>query len=282
VKLVAALLMSLLMPAASAGTCNQCDGTSAGGGEGTITVVHGVSDSVPGRGLGRPPVRPAHDYSFVNEYAAPTCGGNGMHDNGNLCVAALTSCPALDQVRFWVWHQTVSVAVGPPEVVTEGEWRQEPGSFCLGPDDPGVPSIVGVLAQAQDLFEERVRQLGAPTISSVPGPRTLVHYPTSFTAGGTAPFGFGVTVAGVHVQLSVAAVAYDWVFGDGSRAHTTLPSTTHAYAAKGPVATRVDVTWSGSFTIDGSGEQFPIDPPAHTTGVPTELDVVEALAENRG
>ena len=72
-------------------------------------------------------------------------------------------------MRFWIWHQTVSVAVGPPEVVTEGEWHQEAGSFCLGPDDPGVPSIVAVLARAQDLFEQRVRQLDAPTVSTVPG-----------------------------------------------------------------------------------------------------------------
>ncbi|MCU1588118.1 MAG: hypothetical protein JWN31_1611 [Frankiales bacterium] len=281
-KLVAALLMSLLVPAGSAGTCNQCDGTSAGGGEGTITVVHGVSDAVPGRGPGRPPVSPAQDYSYVNEYLAPICGGNGLHDAGNLCAAAVTSCPALDQVRFWVWHQTVRVAVGPPEVVTEGEWHQEPGSFCLGPDDPGVPSLVAALARAQDLFEQRVRQLDPPTITSVPGPRTLVHYPTTFDAGGTAPFSFGVDVAGLHVQLSVAAQAYDWVFGDGERARTTLPSTTHTYAEKDQVTTRVDVTWGGTFTVDGSGEQFPIDPPAHTTGVPAVVDVVEALAENRG
>ena len=89
-------------------------------------------------------------------------------------------------------------------------------------------------------------------------------------------------MAGVHVQLSVVAVTYDWVFGDGSRARTTLPSTTHTYAANGPVTARVDVTWGGTFTVDGSGEQFPIDPPAHTTGVPTLVEVVEALAENRG
>jgi hypothetical protein len=275
------LVAGMSASASAADGCLHCDGPTAAGGEGTITIVHGVSDSVTGRGPGQPSSPMAQDYSYVNEYAAPTCGGNGLHENGILCAAAVTSCPALDQVRFWIWHQTVAVQVGPPEVVTEGEWRQEEGSFCLGPDDAGAPSIVDVLARAQDLFEQRVRDLDPPTISTVPGPRTLVHYPTAFTAGRASAFDFDVTVAGAHVELHVTPAAYDWVFGDGAKAHTVAPAASHTYAVNATRAIRVDVTWSGWFTVNGGSERYPIDPPAHSTGVPASLVVVEARAENR-
>ena len=43
---------------------------------------------------------------------------------------------------------------------------------------------------------------------------------------------------------------------------------------------RVDVTWGGWFTVDGGSERYPIDPPAHATGEPSVLGVVEARAEN--
>ena len=43
----------------------------------------------PGRGrAGRPASQACRrDYSYVNEYAAPTCGGNGLHGDGVLCAA---------------------------------------------------------------------------------------------------------------------------------------------------------------------------------------------------
>ncbi|MCW2548618.1 MAG: hypothetical protein JWN96_3078 [Mycobacterium sp.] len=281
--LLAGLLVLVMAPAAgAAGECNHCDDPTASGGEGTITIVHGVSDTVTGRGPGRPTSSLPQDYTYVNEYAAPTCGGNGLHEDGILCAAAVTSCPALDQVRFWVWHQTVAVQVGPPEVVTEGPWQQEPGSFCLGPDDPGVPSIVFVLAAAQDAFEQRVRDLQPPTISTVPGPRTLVHYPTELSALRADAFDFDVTVAGARVALHVRPSTYDWTFGDGGRARTTVPASSHTYAVNAARSIRVDVTWSGWFTVIGGSEHYPIDPPAHSTGVPGVLEVVEARAENRG
>ena len=265
--------------------CGQCGEPTARGGEGTITVAHGVSDVVPGRGSatqGRG--KGDHDYSYVNEFAAPTCQGSGLHDNGVLCAFALTSCPALDQVRFWIWHQTVSVivtvTVGDPDVVTKGQWQQLDGTFCLGPDDPGVPSIVRTLAKAQEAFQSRVRDLPAPTVRSTPGPRTLVHYLTSFAAQNTAPFTYDVTVAGATVHLHAHPTRFRWSFGDGSTTDTTGPESDHTYADRGARAVRVDVTWGGWFTVDGSDEHYAIDPPARAAGTPTALIVVEALAQN--
>lgn len=279
--LVAALVLAPTSPAAAAtGGCGRCDTTVAGG-EGSITVEHGTSDHVPGRGSatqGRGDGK--HDYSYVVEYATPTCTGNRLHGDDALCTAAVTSCPAADQVRFWIWHQTVSVKVGPPEQVTKGAWHKEAGTYCLGPDDPGVPNIVLTLEAAHGAFERKVRDLPPPTVTTVPGPRTLVHYLTAFTAGRADAFVDAVTAAGATVHLHVRPESFHWIFGDGSTADTARSTTDHTYADKAARVIRVDVTWSGWFTIDGGREQYPIDPPATSTGVPSVVTVVEARAVN--
>lgn len=278
----ASLLVGVPVAQARSTECVNC-APSARGGEGTITVRHGVSDHVPGRGSATQGRGTGdHDYSYVNEHTAPTCLGNGLQEKGNLCSFALTSCPALDQVRFWIWHQTVTVTVGDPDVTTVGEWQQLEGTFCLGPDDPGVPSIVRTLAAAQDAFESRVRDLPAPTTRTTPGPRTLVHYLTAFEAQNAEPFSFDVTVAGATVHLHAVPTRFHWSFGDGASTDTTDPTVDHTYADRGLKAVRVDVTWGGWFTVDGSSERYPIDPPAHATGTPSVLGVVEARAENVG
>ncbi|MCW2543666.1 MAG: hypothetical protein JWM40_1218, partial [Frankiales bacterium] len=63
--LLAGLLVLVMAPAAgAAGECNHCDDPTASGGEGTITIVHGVSDTVTGRGPGRPTSSLPQDYTY--------------------------------------------------------------------------------------------------------------------------------------------------------------------------------------------------------------------------
>jgi len=291
--LVLAVTAALLVSGAWAGTpsqsgCSLCDQTAAEGGRGSIAVKHGVSDRVPGRGSATQGRRVGdgaeeeQDYSYVTERTAPTCLHNGLWENGSLCSFALHTCPALDQVRFWVWHQTVTVDVraGEPDVVTKSAWEQERGTYCLGPDDPGVPDIVRTLAAAQAAFEQRIEQLPDPRTRSVPGPSTLVHYPTAFTASNAAPFSFAVTVAGATVRLDVRPLRYDWELGDGSTARTTVPRTSHTYSGTGSMTIGVTITWGGDFTVDGGSEAYPIDPPATTSGAHDQVVVLQARAEN--
>lgn len=271
---------SVVPGAGESSACVKCP-TTASGGEGTITVARGRSDYVPGRGSPTQGDRgDGGDYSYVREYATPTCSGNRLNGDDALCLAALTSCPAAGQVRFWIWHQRVDVKAGPPKVVTTGPWVDEEGSYCLGPDDPGVPDIVRTLAAAQQAFEQRVRQIAPPTIRTVPGPRTLVQWPTRFTAQGAEPFSDDVTVLGATVRLHVQPESFRWVFGDGTTAQTAGPTTTHTYPVKGRRVIRVDVVWGGWFTVDQGTERFPIDPPATSTGRPGLVTAVEARAEN--
>ena len=255
--------------------------TASGTNGGTIRVAHGVSDPVPNRGDATQGKGDGlHDYSYVEEHLAPTCSGNTIDDGvAAICGAAVASCPAADQIRFWVWHRTVTVTVGPPEVRTEGPWQQEVGTYCLGPDDPGVPNVVNTIARAYDAFEEKVRQLAPPAVKAVPGPRTLVNLETELSAENTAPFAFDVTVAGATVHLAVRPVLFTWTYGDGVVEELSTPVVQHTYARTGAMPVRVDVRWGGTFTVGGAAETYDIDPPANVTGTPTALDVRQARAE---
>ena len=67
------------------------------------------------------------------------------------------------------------------------------------------------------------------------------------------------------------------MIGDG--ATTSVPRTEHTYTQNEPVRTPVRVTWTGTFSIGGSPEVFPIRAPIYLQGPPTDLTVVEARAE---
>ena len=267
--------------------CYRCGLPTARGGDSTITTEagrqqHGTSDLVPGRGdptQGRGTGR--HDYFYINEQVAATCMGNGLLSGWDrLCGAAVLTCPVREEFRFWIWHQRVDVKVGNPDVVTFGPWKQEQGTFCLGPDDPGVPNVVTTLVKAYAEFEQKVRLLTPPEVKTTPGPRTLVNYETTFRASNATPFAFDVTVTGLTVHLLVHPTSFRWSFGDGTVTETTDPTAMHIYHGKGARRLRVDITWGGTFTVGNAAEVYAIDPPATVTGASSILTVVEARAEN--
>ena len=245
-----------------------------------MVVEAGHSDRVPGRGSPTQGKQDAvHDWYRINETAAPTCQGNGLYDADVLCGAAVNTCASPDQVRFWIWHQRVDHLAGPPAKVVEGEWIQEPGTYCLGPDDPGVPNIVTTLAQAHNVFAEKISRLAVPAVSARPGPRTLVNFATTFRALNAEPFAFDVTVAGTTVHLAVHPSRFTWTFGDADTAETSDPVVTHTYLRNRQVAVRVDLEWSGTFTVAGQPGVYALNPPATATGAPTVLTVVTARAQ---
>ncbi len=215
----------------------------------------------------------------MDEYLTPACLGNSLNGVDALCLGAVQSCTA-GQIRFWIWHRRTDVTVGPPETRAMGQWTQEPGSYCLGADDPGVPSIVTMLAQSRTAFEQRVRQLVPPAVKTSPGPKTLVNYETEFAADNAQPFSFDVTVAGVTVRLDVAPTRFTWQFGDGSTETTTVAEVPHTYRQHRAMQVQVDVEWGGTFRIVGQPDAYDINPPATVNGTPSVLTVVQARAEN--
>jgi hypothetical protein len=262
-----------------------CRPDVAGNSDGNVTVgaSSGVSQKVPGRGdpSTNGPAPGRNEYDRVEEAMAAACSGNDRGDT-YLCAAATLSCPADDQTRYWIWHRTTRVVVEPPSE-TVGPWVQEPGSFCLGPDDPGVPTIGRVIAQVRTDFQS----LPLPTfaVRTDPAPQTLVNVPTAFSAGSAEPAVFTPTILGTQVTITAKPTRWDWSFGDGSTLTTTTPGTpkrpdvAHEYVQAGEMESSVRVTWTGTFTLEGSTEVYEIQSPAYVQGPRTVVDVREARTE---
>ncbi len=217
----------------------------------------------------------------MEEEVAPACVGNNRGDTA-ICTAATLSCPSEDQTRYWIWHRTTRVVVEPPSR-TVGEWRQEPGSFCLGPDDPGLPTIGRVIAQVRADFQRL--PLPKSAVRADPSPETLVNVPTAFSAGSAETVTFTPTILGTRVTISAKPTQWDWTFGDGAIMTTTRPGTpqrpdvAHEYSRAGQMTSSVRVTWTGTFTLEGSPEVFTITTPAFVQGPATTVDVREARTE---
>ncbi len=286
--LIAVTLATVAVPPAWAETpsptCRSCDVPVTGNGDGIdVRGMKGVSQAVPGRGdpARSGPAEGRNEYELVEEELAPACVGNNQGDTA-ICSAATLSCPSEDQTRYWIWHRVTRVVVAPPSR-TVGEWRQEPGSFCLGPDDPGLPTIGRVIAQVRTDFQ----RLPLPkfAVRTDPSPQTLVNVPTAFSAGTPAAVTFTPTILGTRVTITAKPTQWDWTFGDGATMTTTTPGTprrpdvAHEYTRVGQRSASVRVTWTGTFTIEGSPEVFAIRTPAYVQGPPTTVDVREARTE---
>jgi hypothetical protein len=225
-------------------------------------------------------------WRMYQERMIPACSGNAFPGGDTLCAAAL-SCPDDDQVRWWIEHRYTSHTRQPDGSalsVTDPGWTRLPGSYCLGPDDPGVPTIGQVIAQVQRGF----RNLPLPKsgIQVDPAPSTLVNLRTAFFAGGDGDATFTPTILGTTVNIRAKATSWTWNWGDGSAPETfstagvpKRPVVGHTYTAPGQYSATVTVTWTGQFSIAGSTETFDIRQPVTVTSPPVAVQVREARSE---
>lgn len=242
-----------------------------------VAVARGVSETVPGRGNGTDGEAPGRtEWVTREERIAPACSENGVGGPDVLCTNAVGSCP-VGQIRYWVWHRVTEHELGPPRTRTVGEWKQEPGSYCLGSDDPGVPDIARVLAQMQTAFDNLPLPKFGTQIN--PAPRTLVNIPTRLTAGSVNAATFSPTLLGVRVTITARPTSWSWTFGDRTTATTSTPMTEHVYLEPERVGASVRVTWTGTFTVGSSPEVFPIRAPAFVQGPVSEVEVMQARAQ---
>ena len=283
---VALVVWGVAPPHASASSpaCRSCDIPVTGNGSNIdVSARRVVSDKVPGRGdaATNGPAPGRNEYDRVEEAIAPACAGNDR-ESTDVCAAATLSCPSEEQTRYWIWHRTTRVVVEPPSE-TVGPWVQEPGSFCLGPDDPGVPTIGRVIAQVRTDFQSL--PLPRFTVRTDPSPQTLVNVPTAFSAGSAEPAVFRPTILGTQVTITAKPTRWDWSFGDGATLSTTTPGTpqrpdvAHTYRRAAEMVSSVRVTWTGTFTLEGSDEVYEIQSPAFVQGPDTVVDVREARTE---
>jgi hypothetical protein len=250
-------------------------------------VTKRINDAVPNRGTpathGDAPGR--REWKTVEERAALTCTGNGLDRNDSVCAAALSTCPGDDQLRYWIWHRETQYVRddGGNVVSTQGQWFQEPGSFCLGPDDPGVPTIGQVIAQVQTGF----RNLPLPVagVQVDPAPISLVNVPTAFYAGGAQSATFTPTILGTTVTITARPTSWTWTWGDGTSETTSSPGVpkrpvvSHLYPQARDYVAGVVTTWTGTFTVAGSSEVFPIRTPAVVQSAPVTVQVREARTQ---
>lgn len=285
VGLVSALLLGTPQAPPICDGLVQCGNVAVTAQPGRFEAAAARSDVVPGRASASPAVAGAGRWTTVNERMVPTCSGNAAGASDGMCVAAVSSCP-MPLVRFWVWHQQVSWERAADGGVTssQGPWVQEPGSYCLGADDPGVPDYARAVALVQAGF----RQLPLPRaqVQVAPAPDTLVRLPTAFYAGGPQSFSQTVTpVPGVSVTVSARPTAWTWEWGDGTSSTVGTagvagrPVVSHVYERVGSVAARVSVSWTGTFMLPGSSQVFDIPTPAVVTSDPMVVQVRAARTE---
>lgn len=257
---------------------------------GIRTVVTKTDDDiVPARGkpgqYGEAPERTA--WRTFEERMIPACSGNTFPGGDTLCNTAV-SCAGDDQIRYWIWHRYTDFVRNPDGSISSTPdpdgWVQLPGSYCLGPDDPGVPTIGQVIARVQTGFKD----LPLPTsgIQVDPAPNTLVNIPTAFFAGGNTTARFSPTILGTTVDIDAKATSWTWHWGDGSPPQTfstpgepKRPVVSHVYTRPGGYSATVTVTWTGSFNIAGSAETFAIRQPVTITSEAVGVQVREARTQ---
>ena len=115
--------------------------------------------------------------------------------------------------------------------------------------------------------------------------RTLVNLDTIFSTENRSRTVTGIDILGRSVDLRLKAVAYRWFFGDGEATTTAYPGrpypskdVSHRYSARGVVAPRVDVTYTGKYRVDDGG-WLDVPGDATVTGPTVLLTVVEARSE---
>lgn len=279
---VATAAQSAEPPFCTNGSCPP--GSVTSNGNSLDVAASRVSDSVPNRDKTTPggPASRASTWVVVDEYVTPTCMGNGLQGVDALCAMAVTSCGE-GLLRYWIWQREITYTREPPsEQATP--WEQLPGSYCLGPDDPGVPDYGRAISIVQSGF--RNLPLPKADVQVAPTPTSLVQVPTAFYAGGQQSFSQTVTpIRGVTITVTAKPTSWTWRWGDGTSSTVSTPGrprdplVSHVYTQARDHSADVVVSWSGSFTIAGSTEVFDIPTPARVTSAPITVQVRQARTE---
>ncbi len=150
------------------------------------------------------------------------------------------------------------------------------GSACVDVTALNPPPSPGEVFQ----YFQRLPLPHLPTRHQPPGDG-LTGLPVVFHTDGPTTQNFTLDIRGFTVDIVATASAFTWNTGDGAELTSTDPgapypdhSVEHDYHS-GTYTAGLTVTWTGTFTVDGSA---PIDVPGTTTtvGPPVTFDVLQA------
>lgn len=273
------IFTSMLAPqVATAEDSHRPDESRVHATEGSMQVwLDEYVDGMPGRSASKPVNAsgrsPGRSTSPLERRLVPTCSGNGPDAFSDVCEGALTTCPDPAKVQFWVFVRAAG---------SNKPWGKEPGTLCLSPADPAVVAAVdpAVLIPAiVDREFKRVVVLKAVPVVQ-PLPDTLVRFPTRFATNTARSYDIPLTLLGQSVVITATAASYTWQFGDGTSTTITTAAarTEHSFSDTGSRTARVDITWTGTFRINGGPAQD-VTGTATTTGQPVTLQVKQARSE---
>jgi len=209
----------------------------------------------------------------------PTCDGNTDATDVGLCTAAVETCPALDDTRYWAYRRVIDIRI--PEADPPFERVLEPPFVCLGPQDPLLDPTVAIPAIVEQEFQRVVVLKGIAEVT--PRPDTLVNIDTVFTTAAPASYDIPLTILGQSVVITATADSWTWFFGDGSstrvEATGTAGRTTHEYATAAARGAYVVIEWTGTYRIGGDPQVRAVTGTATTTGDPIQVLVRQARTE---
>jgi hypothetical protein len=213
---------------------------------------------------------------------APICQGNTPGDTTTVCSAALLACADDGDIAYWVWHQEVRAG----EAVDPAAWVKvlDPPYVCRGPTEPVVSPREAVAAVVDREFASYGITRGRLMVD--PEGTTLVGFRTRFWTD-AEEYGFTRTILGRQVRITATPQRYVFHFGDGSTAtrdgdaapRKGTDDLVHVYRRSGSKAAHVEVTWSGTYVIEGSPEVLTVRGTATTTGPATAVEVREARSQ---
>lgn len=246
-------------------------------------VVGSPGSTAPGGPASAPGGSPV--FTITNREQVPACAGNDRELVQNLCEYA-TTCPDPLDTRYWVYVQRVQVdtRTDPDTTTVLQDWQRQPGDVCLGPEEVAEPGIGEVVNAVQTGFTRK--RPAEPQLVIQPNPTALVNVDTGFSAGAAEPVQLTDTVLGFPIAITATPERWLWDFGDGTTLATSSPGragtreVSHRYTRVGDYAVTVAVEWSGTFTVGGFAQVFPIEGVAVVpVAAPGQVQVREARTQ---
>ncbi|MGH8964589.1 MAG: hypothetical protein ACRDXB_04555 [Actinomycetes bacterium] len=268
------------LPTASAGDdgCAYCEVDQTGDNAGATNQVpeNGSDGGDPGTD-GVDYSGPVYNGPFKEYRYVVNCMYNGPNNPGDaLCMAAVSSCPAEDEIRYRVYYRLVDRQ---GRLVDGSGWNYE-GSECRGPDDP--TGVVQPQVTEEMVVAEAERTAPEPTVHVEPATKSYVNVPNNFYADAEDAT-HTVNLLGASITIAFLVEDVRWEFGDGAgatgagvrNASVGAPGTVeHQYARGGGYDITATTSLTVQFTLPG-GQQITLPNAISQTSAPVTLQVGE-------